>query len=167
MSGTVDHVNLGLKIDAVLLSALDLRSATDPVLVSLISNLSNGTSAGQASQMWADTRTIAASGSDALDLAGSLTNAFGVTLTFTKIKVLYVKAATANTNDVQVTRPASNGLVWFLAGGDGFKLQPGAWNCFFDPTGVTVTASTGDILTILNSSSGTGVDYDIFIAGTD
>jgi hypothetical protein len=167
MSGTIDHVNVSLKIDSLLLSALDLDTATDPLIINQASTLSNGTSANQASQQWHDTRTITASSTDSLDLAGSLTNAFGVTLTFTKIKGLFVRAAAGNTNDVQVTRPASNGLVWFLAAGDGFKLQPGAWSCFYDPVGVTVTAATGDILAIVNSGAGTSVTYDIWICGTD
>lgn len=167
MSGTLDHCNVSLKIDSLALSALDLQTAQDPILISLLSTLSNGTSSGQATAQWADTRTLAASATENLDLAGVLTNAFGGTLTFTKIKLIYIKASTGNTNDVQVSRGSSNGFVWFLAASDGFKLQPGAWNCFFDPVGVAVTASTGDILTITNSSSGTSVTYDIVIVGTD
>lgn len=167
MSGTIDHVNVSLLIDSLLLNALDLDTAQDPLKISQVSTLSNGIASGQASQQWHDTRTITASNTDSLDLAGGLTNAFGVTLTFTKIKGLFVRAATGNTNDVQVTRPASNGLVWFLAVSDGFKLQPGAWCCLFDPVGVTVTAGTGDILAIVNSGAGTSVTYDIWVAGTD
>lgn len=167
MSGTLDHCNVSLKIDSLALSALDLQTAQDPILISLLSTLSNGTSSGQATAQWADTRTLAASASENLDLAGSLQNAFGATLTFTKIKLIYIKASSGNTNDVQVARGSSNGFVWFLAASDGFKLQPGAWNCFYDPVGVAVTAGTGDILTITNSAGTTGVTYDILIVGTD
>lgn len=167
MSGTIDHVNVGYTIDSLLLSALDLDTAQDPLKLSENLTLSNGTGSGQASQQWHDQRTIAPSGTDSIDLAGSLTNAFGVTLTFTKIKAMLVRASAANTNNVQVTRPASNGFVWFLAAGDGFNLQPGARMLWFDPVGVAVTAGTGDILAIVNSGAGTSVTYDIWIAGTD
>lgn len=167
MSGTLDHANITVKIDSKILNALDLSTPDDPFLYNVLQTLSNGTSLGQATQQWHDQRTISASGSDALDLAGSLVNAFGVTVTFTKIKAILVRASSGNTNNVNVTRPASNGFVWFLAAGDGFAIQPGAFNLWVDPVGVTVTASTGDLLTLVNSSSGTGVTYDIWILGTD
>ncbi len=167
MSGTIDHVNVQLKIDSQLNNPIDLSTSIDPVLIQQLSLLTNGTASGQASQHFSDTRTIAPSGTDNIDLAGALVNAFGVTLTFTKIKLLFVRAAAGNTNNVQVTRPASNGFVWFLAAGDGFSLQPGAWNCWFDPVGITVTASTADILAIVNSGAGTSVTYDLVVIGTD
>lgn len=167
MSGLIDHCNVSLKIDSMLLSALDLDTATDPLVLAILSTLSNGTSSGQASQQWHDTRTLGASANENLDLAGSLVNAFGVTVTFTKIKLLFFRASSANTNDVQVTRASSNGFVWFLAASDGFKLQPGAWNCFFDPVGVTVTAATGDLITVANSAGSTSVTYDVIMVGTD
>lgn len=169
MPGTIDHVNVSLKIDALLLSALDLSTAQDPLLISLLSNLSNGTGAGQASQFWRDTRTLGPAATENIDLAGSLVNAFGVTVTFTKIKFLFVRADPANNvaNNVNVQRAAANGFVWFLAVSDGFFLAPGAWAAWFDPAGVTVTAGTGDLLTITNGAGSNSVNYDIVIVGTD
>ncbi len=169
MSGVIDHVNVTLKIDSLLLSALDLDTAQDPLVLSILSTLSNGTAAGQASQAWHDRRTLSASASENIDLAGSLVNAFGVTITFTKVKFIFVQASSSNNvaNNVNVSRGSSNGFVWFLAASDGFFLAPGAWCSFFDPTGVTVTAGTGDILTIANSAGTNSVTYDIVIVGTD
>ena len=68
---------------------------------------------------------------------------------------------------VQVTRPASNGVPLFLAASDGLQLNPGGVFLFFDPVGVTVTAATGDILTVTNSAGTNVVTYDIVIVGTD
>lgn len=169
MSGTIDHANLTLKFDVLQLSALDLASATYPLVGDWTTLFSNGTGASQASQVWSDTRTLAASATENLDLAGSLTNAFGVTLTFTKIKAILVRAAAANnaSNSVQVARGSSNGVPLFMAASDGVALQPGAIFALIDPTGVTVTASTGDILTITNSAGTNSVSYDIVIIGTD
>lgn len=168
MSGTIDHVNVRLKIDAQLLSALDLSSASDPLLVDILATLSNGTASGNASQMWHDRRTLTASATENLDLAASLVNAFGVTLTFARIKCVLVRASTGNTNDVQFTRPASNGVPLFMAAGDGIALGPGEWFVYFSPTtGKAVTAATGDILTVTNSAGSTSVTYDVVIIGTD
>lgn len=169
MSGVIDHANLTLKLDALQLSALDLASATFPLQFDWTSLLANGTGAGQASQVWSDTRTLGPSATENLDLAGSLVNAFGVTLTFTKVKLLLFRAKSTNNaaNAVQVQRATSNGVPVFLAALDGVQLFAGGIFLFYDPAGVTVTAGTGDLLTITNSAGTNSVDYDVVVVGTD
>lgn len=156
-----------LQVNATQTSALDLGSANFPATLSSILSLATGTGAGQADLLFSDTRTLAASGTESLDLAGSLTSAFGATLTFARIKAVIITAASGNTNDVQLTRPASNGVPLFLAAGDGLSIRPGGmfvWACT-DATGVVVTASTGDLLTLTNSAGSTSVTYSIMIIG--
>lgn len=148
-------------------TALDLTDVKVPINIANNVQLTDGTASGQANQFWSDQRTLAASATENIDLAGSLINAFGTTLTFTKIKGIYIKAAVGNTNNVQLTRPASNGLPLFLAAGDGLNILPGGmflWACY-DNTAVPVTAGTGDLLTLTNSGGGTSVTYDIVIVG--
>lgn len=168
MSGVIDHVNVDLKIDALLLKALDLDTALDPLQLAVALRLSNGTATGNASQVFHDTRTLTASATEDLDFAGGLTNAFGVTLTFARIKFIFIRAATGNTNDVQVTRVATTGLPLFMADGDGIALGPGEWFVYASPTtGKAVTGSTDDTLTFTNSAGSTSVSYDIVAVGTD
>lgn len=168
MPGTIDHVNCSLKIDAKSLSAvLGLSTADDPLLYSLLSTLANGTAAGQASQMWHDTRTLGISANENLDLAGVLTNAFGTVLTFTKVKLALFKAAAGNTNNVNVIRAAANGVPLFNAASGGVSLNPGAYFLYFDPVGITVTAATGDLFNVANSGAGTTITYDVIFIGTD
>lgn len=146
----------------------DLATPSVPLNFAETFSLADGTGANQANNIFTDTRTLAASGTEDLDLAGVLANALGTTLTFTKIKAVIIVAASGNTNNVQVTRPASNGVPLFMAAGDGIELTPGAafMAVFPNAAGVAVTASTGDLLTITNSSSGTSVTYDVIIIGT-
>jgi len=168
MSGTIDHVNFRVTLDAQLNKALDLDTPIDPLVYSISLLLTNGTGSGAASQMWHDQRTLGASATEDLDFAASLTNAFGVTLTFVKIKLVIVKAATTNTNDVQVQRIATTGLPLFMADGDGIALGPGEFFIYGSPTtGKTVTATTDDTLTFTNSAGSTSVVYDIIVIGTD
>ncbi len=168
MSGTMDNFSLQIKLAATLSKALDLDVPVDPLTLSLLLNMSNGTTTGLVSQMWHDQRTLTASATENLDLAGSLVNAFGVTITFATLKFIYVRANTANTNDVQVQRASSNGVPLFMAASGGIALSPGEIFLYFSPTlGKTVTASTGDLLTITNSAGGTSVTYDIILVGTD
>jgi hypothetical protein len=168
MSGVIDHFSLNVKLDTMLTKALDLDTAVDPLLYSIALNLSNGTASGNVSQLWHDQRTLTASSAEDLDFAGSLTNAFGVTLTFVKIKFVLVKASSANTNDVNVQRIATTGIPLFLADGDGIALSPGDFFIYGSPlVGKTVTATTDDTLTFTNSAGGTSVTYDVIICGTD
>ena len=159
--------NLILKIIASLTNGLDLGDVVDNLSLDWTVNFGDGAGANAAQQIWHDQRTLNASATENLDLAGSLTNAFGTTLTFTKLKGLFVKAASGNTNNVNVIREGTNGVPLFLALGDGIPVKPGGWFAWVDPSaaGVTVTAATGDLLTFTNSAGGTAVTYDVVIIG--
>jgi hypothetical protein len=132
--------------------------------------LASGTGAGQADLIFTDTRTLAASATEDLDLAGSLVGAFGATLTFVKVKAVAVAAAAGNTNNVVVGAASSNPWATLLNSTGTVTLRPGA---FFvavagvaDSTGYGVTASTGDLLKVANSAGSTGVSYDLIVIGT-
>ncbi len=163
LSTTID-----LGVSAALTTALDLVTGSAPLSYSKRIALATGTGASQADKVWSDTRTIAASGSEDLDLAGVLTDALGVTFTLAKLKAVMIVAAAANTNSVRVTRPAANGVPLFLAASDGLDVVPGGAFLWVAPNlaAVTVTAATGDLLTVANSSSGTSVTYDVVLIGT-
>ncbi len=163
------QTTISADIKAVQTKALDLGTASFPInLPAAKTTLSDGTGDGQASKIFSDQRTIAASSSENLDLAGGLTDAYGTTITFATIKAIYVKAADTNTNDVVVGAAASNGFVGpFAADDNSVTVKPGGALLIFAPkSGWAVTASTADILKIANSSSGTGVVYDVVLVGT-
>lgn len=158
-----------LRIVASLLetSALDLVTASAPVDFAERVTLTSGTGANQADRVFSDTRTLAASATEDLDLAGSLTGALGGSVVFARMKALIVRAADGNTNNVNVIRPASNGVPLFLAASDGIPVKPGGSFVWIAPdaTGIAVTAATGDLITFTNSGSGTSVTYDVIIIG--
>lgn len=158
---------LTTSVVATLTNALDLSTASDPLNYSLTHDISTGTGANQADMMWHDTRTLTASATENLDLAGSLTNAFGVTQTFARIKAVIVAAAAGNTNNVNVIREGTNGVPLFLAAGDGIPVRPGGLFAWVAPdaTAVAVTGGTGDLLTVTNSAGSTSVTYSIIVIG--
>jgi hypothetical protein len=159
--------NLLVKLDATLTNALDLVTASVPLAVADRTRLTSGTGLGAADMLWSDTRTLAASATENLDLAGALTGPLGTTLTFARIKLVYVTAADGNTNDVQVTRDGSAGVPLFLAAGDGIAVKPGGGFLWHAPNaaGVAVTATTGDLLVVTNSAGSTSVTYSIVVIG--
>lgn len=131
-------------------------------------SLASGTATGQVDLLYAGTRVLALSTSEDLDLAGGLTDVFGATLTFVKVKYIYIKAAAANTNNVVVGGATSNQFVGpFGAGTHTLAILPGAVLELMHPTtGWTVTPATGDLFKVLNGGAGTSVTYDLIIAGT-
>lgn len=154
-------------LTATLTDALDLSTASDPLAYTQRTTLTSGTAANQADMLWHDRRTLTASATEDLDLAGVLVNALGDTQTFARVKGFMVTAAAANTNNVQVTRPAANGVPLFIAAGDGVNVRPGGMLFMVAPdaTGYAVTAATGDLITVTNSGAGTSVTYDVVIIG--
>ena len=151
-----------------LTSALDLVTGSAPMNFKQENAFAEGNGLNQAEDVFSDQRTITASSTDSLDLSGGLTNIYGVSLTFTKIKAIIIKAAVGNTNDVGVLAPAANGLAdIFGAVGDKVLIRPGGTLCLIAPTaaGYAVTAATADLLDIVNEAGGTSVIYDIIIVG--
>lgn len=158
---------LSVSVIAALTNTLDLATSTTPLDLTKTYRLADGTGANQANRVFHDQRTLAASATEDLDLAGVLTDAYGATITMARVKALVVSAAAANTNNVNVTRPASNGVPLFLAAGDGIPVRPGGTFAWIAPdaTGIAVTAGTGDLLTFTNSAGSTSVTYDVVIIG--
>jgi hypothetical protein len=157
---------IDLHISAKQTGTADL--GTPQILVDIQKELAftPGTAAvGQANILFSDTRTLGASATENLDLAGALADALGATIAAAEIVAIYVAAASGNTNDVQVTRPAANGVPLFLAAGDGFALGPGDFSVRTYRNGVAVAAGTGDLITITNGGAGTSVNYDIAVIG--
>ena len=166
---TTLNATITAQISAVYKNLLDLGTPTDTFLKKVLIELANGTGANSADLMFHDTRTINASANEDLDLAGALTNPLtGAAMTFVELRAVLISAASGNTNNVRVTRPASNGVPLFLAASDGIDVPPGGcfmWTCPADGK-VSVTAGTGDLINVANSSSGTSVTYDVVILGS-
>jgi len=145
----------------------DLASGSAAVNVPVSLALANGTGTNQVDRMFSDQRTLTASTSEDLDLAGILTDAFGVTITFVKVKAIWIKASSANTNNVVVGAASSADFVGPWSTDGTTSIPPGGSMLVSAPvSGWTVTATTADILKIANSSSGTSVIYNLVIIGT-
>jgi len=150
-------------------NALDLSTSANQLALNIPITLTTGTTTGKADIIFQDRRTLSASASETLDLAGgSLTGPLGDALTFVKIKAIIVSALAANTNDVVIGGIGSNAFVGpFGATTHTIAVPPGSVTTLTNPgVGWTVTAATGDLLKVLNGGSGTSVTYDIVIVGT-
>ncbi|PWB94661.1 hypothetical protein [Methylosinus sporium] len=148
---------------AVLGAAPSWSAAFDQI-VSLV----NGTGAGQFDLGYAAERTVASAANDDIDLAGVLTDAYGAAVTIAELVAIMIvnkqRDGTANTTDL-TPGGGSNFVPGFSAalppispGGIFMMVAPGAAGL------ATVTASTGDILRVANSS-GAQNKFQIAILG--
>lgn len=161
-----------VSVDATLTSVLDLMTVSGKIERPHSVRLTSGTGAGQADKIWTDTRSLTTGASEDLDLAGVLTDPFGATITFARVKGLYVKAADANTTNLTVgANVASSWATLFGptgASGGTVTLRPGglfvAVCGVADATGWVVTATTADLLHVVNAAGATA-SYDIVIVG--
>lgn len=161
-----------LSVSANIANTLNLGASSANLASPFGLSLIDGTAAGQANTAFWDHRTLTASSSESLDLAGVLTNPFGSTITFARVKLLVVSADASNTNNVVVGGAGSNTFSTIFGGATHTAtVRPGCTLMWMtgsaDATGYTVTAGTGDILQIANSSSGTSVSYSIIIIGAN
>lgn len=148
--------------------ANDIATPQQTIAKRAIEKLTLGTSADQADLVFADTRTLAASASESLDLAGGLTDAFGNVLTFVEVVAILIVAADGNTNDVVVGGAASNAFLGpFADATDKIAVGPGGFLFQAEPANPAwpVTPATGDLLKVANSGAGTSVTHDIIIIG--
>jgi hypothetical protein len=146
----------------------DLGTATvEPELKSALA-LTSGVGANQADKIFADTRTIAASTTEDLDVsAGGLLDQLGGTFTIVKLKVFAVCAASTNTNNVVLLGDA-NSVPILSTAATTITIHPNSCVVLADPSlaGYAVTNATGDVIQVANSGAGTSVTYSIVLIGT-
>jgi hypothetical protein len=159
---------LKLTLSSLLTGATDLQPRSAPLNYQVSKALTNGTGANQANAMFSDQREIAASGNDDLDLAGTLTDAFGATVTFARVKLLLIKAADTNQNNLVVGGASSTFTSWVTGTNAAVVVRPGGLLVLSaaDATAYAVTATSADVLRLSNSGAGSSISYDIVVIGT-
>lgn len=123
--------------------------------------LDSGTGPTQADKVWADTRTLAASSNEDLDLVGNFLDTYGVTFSPAKIVSMLVSAAAGNTNNVVLGAAAATQFVGpFGAATHTHAIKPGGFWFWFAPPGWPVAAGS-DFFRVTNGAAGTPVTYSI------
>ena len=112
--------------------------------------------------------SLSGSGTNNLDVAGTLSDFYGTTITAVKLKFFYFKNLSTTAGDtITLGNHASAALLLFGAAAHTVTVGPNGVFMLWEPglAGITVTASTGDILKILENS-GNANTYDIAFGGT-
>lgn len=171
---TSGNVALRLQVDET--TATDLGASTWKLQTEWPKVFSNGVGTNQASKVFQDTVTLAGSGAQSYDLDSTLTGPLG-SVTFSRIFAIAVRrtnAPAATTQDENVTIGGDFVLTkYLLPGGDTLAnttipIHPGGVFFFVAPnsTGVAVTATTGDVVTLTNASSADSCTLEVVILGS-
>ena len=150
--------------------ALDLSTLVDSSRLEVLSAFSTGSSAGEADQLWHDSRTIGAASNDDLDLTDLTQTVHGqsVSLGFASIKAILIQNTSTTAGDKLVLDSSvTNGVLTPFNGSASSKLEIPADSPLLLVNrldGWTVTAGTGDLLRISNPGA-ESIDYKIVILG--
>lgn len=147
-------------------------------------DMASGTSDGQIDLIYGKVESgIAAGATTQYDLSGSLANIFGEAVVFAEVVLIALRnTRTTALANISIGPHSSNGF-GILASGKGFwnaaqgsgggsvvgpssSAGPGSWYVVHDYTGVPVTATTADILSIVTSAvSGSTNGWELLIMG--
>lgn len=148
-------------------SSFDFQAPTGALPYGKQFTFTNGAGANQADRVYADQRPLNASTNDDLDLAGVLTDVYGATLTFARIKGLIIGSNPNNVQNFTVGGATNPFATWAGGTTPTVTVRPGGMFMLIAPdaTGYAVTAGTGDILRIANGA-GSAITYDIVLFGS-
>jgi hypothetical protein len=143
-----------------------LNAINNRINLPAVVQLLNGTGTGQADKAYSARRTIAGSGTDALDFSGVLNDAFGQPITMASVKAIVILAAAANDGTLEVGGGATPFASIFGDATDAVVVKPGGLFVIADAgDGYAVTEGTGDVLTIANTGAAQAT-YDVVIIAT-
>lgn len=148
-------------------TAQDLASGTAQLPYFKNWDITSGVAANQADQLYQKIRTVTSGANDDVDLSGALTNFFGASVAFVKVKAIIIEASAANTTNLTVGNATSSGFQGpFGALTHTLVLKPGDFVMLAAPnTGWNVTATSADLLRVANAA-GASATYNLILLGT-
>jgi len=141
----------------------DVSEVRESLNVTGSDTLANGILIDQQDEYYADRRTVAAAAED-LDLT-SLTDALNRTVSFQKVKGIFIKNLSVSAGEILTVGGDANSLPFLTTATDSIKVGPDGLLLLTAPSvaGITVTGGTGDIIQI--DPGAASITYDIVIWG--
>lgn len=156
-------IQFGLSSD---LQTTDFATGRETLTYSFNKSFANGSGTTQlADLVFADTRAVTTGASESLDLYGGLSDKFGTTINFARVKAIFIE----NTHATQtLTIGGGDAPLDVLFGTATGTLAIGAYGAFgivAPLTGYAITDSTNDTLHVEAEAGGTTITYKIWIIG--
>ena len=117
---------------------------------------------------WRLPQSITGSATDSHDCASGLTDVFGTTLIFVKLKLVIIHNLSTTVGNTITVGGNANGVPIFGTAAHTHTIGPNGFAIWHEPSlaGLaTVTAGTGDILDVANDTAN-AITYNIIIVGT-
>lgn len=156
------------KLEFNLTQASGGTTASYKPTVTFSDSLTSGVAIDTADTLWVSAaNAISGSATNSHDLAGGLTDAYGNTLTFVKVKGLLIHNLSTSAGDTLTVGGNANAVPIFGTASHTHTIGPNGVLLIQEPSlaGIAVTATTGDILDI-TEDAGNANTYDIAIWGT-
>ncbi len=150
-----------------------LGDTTNSTGLNFSDNLTNGVAVDTADLLYYSIATITASGNLQLDLRGSLTNVFGDSVVFVRVKAVMITFQSDNTASGLVIGGGTDGtgtnafIGWFGADDhtEAVNKTGAFWKYRSDATGWVTVAGTGDIFTITNADGALSAKIYVAVIG--
>ena len=139
-------------------SLLTSTSGIADIQAKIESNIENDLTTDVCDVLYSVTGTISG-GSNDIDLSGTLEDPLGNAITFAEVMMVFIR----NNGDNAMTVGGSNNIPLMANTSDLINLASDAYFCYIDQAGITVTAGTGDLITITGTNDDT---YDIVVIGS-
>lgn len=169
MSLDIEKVYVLIKGEQIPTSS-SFSSLSDVINFAFSDTLADGTGLDQANIVWhVGARTLAANTEETWDLRGGVTDRFGTTLNFVKVKLICIKNNSATDVDLAFGGTFSNPFEgWTNDAGSSVLIKKGGCFFLFDPSaaGMGTTSGTADKININNTNIDDNATYDIIVIGT-
>lgn len=158
------EATISIQTRATQVGSGDLGTPRAPSVLDIVKSFTAGTANdNQANLLYSDTITLTTGQTANLDMAGVLATALGATITAAEVVAIVLQARSTNTTNIAFFGAAANSFNGPLTGTTPtLTLKPGDVAVLISPDGWTVTAGTGDILSVVNAA-GASADYDVLI----
>lgn len=144
------------------------KASTSPNLSDNVS-LAHGTGADKADLIYTTRIALAISAVSNVDLSGALKDIFGDTAIFVKVKGVYVHNRSDDTSPTTAAAITLTGNFITVSYGTAASIPLAAgdsWQHNSGGVGLAVTAGTGDVITVTNTSGTESAEVDLIIVGT-
>ena len=137
----------------------------------LLWNFTSGTNAHQMNQLWRKRSSVIASGTNQIDIAGGITNAFGEALNMSEVRMMIFSMATNQLNNISIGAAASTPFsTWLGDASDKVVMRPGGFFLLTAPDATAYAVSTNSVTTnslirITNEGTNT-ITYDVYIGAS-
>ena len=132
----------------------------------LLWNFTSGTNAHQMNQLWRQRSSVAASGTNEINIAGGITNAFGEVLTMSEVRMMIFSLETNQLNNISIGGAAGTPFsTWLGDASDKLVMRPGGFFLLTAPDATGYAVSTNSLIRITNEGTN-AITYDVYIGAS-